>query len=128
MKNKVFVILAIGAVSYLAIVGAVLMLYQADPADLQWQERETYNARHIGQLDLGMSKDSVIRILGSPDINEAKASPKGDMQVLFYRTHHVTSDGITTKDECTPLVFKDNELIAWGNDSYRDYQDNQRRE
>ena len=128
MKNKVFVILAIGAVSYLAIVGAVLMLYQADPADLQWQERETYNARQIGQLDLGMSEDSVIRILGSPDINEAKASPKGDMQVLFYRTHHVTSDGITTKDECTPLVFRDNELIAWGNDSYRDYQDNQRRE
>lgn len=66
MKNKVFVILAIGAVSYLAIVGLVLMLYQADPADLKWQERETYNARQIGQLDLGMSKDSVIRILGSP--------------------------------------------------------------
>jgi len=128
MKHKVFVILAIGAISYLAIIGAVLMLYQADPADLQWQERETYNARQIGQLDLGMSKDSVIRILGSPDITEAKASPKGNMQVLFYRTHHLTSDGITTKDECTPLVFRDNELIAWGNDSYRDYQANQRRE
>lgn len=104
------------------------MLYQADPADLQWQERETYNARQIGQFDLGMSKDSVIRILGSPDINEAKASSEGDMQVLFYRTHHVTSDGITTKDECTPLVFRDNKLIAWGNDSYRDYQNYQRRE
>ncbi|MDV6315394.1 DUF3192 domain-containing protein [Idiomarina sp. HP20-50] len=128
MRNKVFVILAIGAVSYLAIVGAVLMLYQADPADLQWQERETYNARQIGQLDLGMSKDSVIRILGSPDITEAKVSPKGNMQVLFYRTHHMTSDGITTKDECTPLVFRNNELIAWGNDSYLDYQANQRRE
>ncbi|AAV81699.1 DUF3192 domain-containing protein [Idiomarina loihiensis] len=128
MKNKVFVILAIGAVSYLAIVGAVLMLYQADPADLQWQERETYNARQIGQFDLGMSKDSVIRVLGSPDITEAKASSEGDMQVLFYRTHHVTSDGITTKDECTPLVFRDNKLIAWGNDSYRDYQNYQRRE
>lgn len=128
MKNKVFVILAIGVVSYLAVVGAVLMLYQADPADLQWQERETYNARQIGQLDLGMAKDSVIRILGSPDINEAKASSEGDMQVLFYRTHHVTSDGITTKDECTPLVFRDNKLIAWGNDSYRDYQNYQRRE
>lgn len=128
MKNKVFVILAIGAASYLAVVAAVLMLYQADPADLQWQERETYNARQIGQLDLGMSKDSVIRVLGSPDINEAKASPEGDMQVLFYRTHHITSDGITTKDECTPLVFRDNELIAWGNDSYRDYQAHQRRE
>ena len=37
MKNKVFVILAIGAISYLAIVGLVLMLYQADPADLKWR-------------------------------------------------------------------------------------------
>lgn len=121
--RKVVLLLIAGIVSYLAIVGLVLSLYQADPADMKWQERETYNAKQIGQLEFGMSKDDVIRMLGSPDINEAKETSGGAHQVLFYRTHHVTSDGITTKDECTPLLFKDNQLIAWGSDAYEDYQE-----
>lgn len=120
--RKVVILLASGIISYLAIVGLVLSLYEADPADMKWQERETYNARQIGQLEFGMSKDDVIRMLGSPDINEAKETASGNYQVLFYRTHHVTSDGITTKDECTPLLFQNNKLSAWGTDAYKDYQ------
>ncbi|RUO77308.1 DUF3192 domain-containing protein [Idiomarina seosinensis] len=121
--RKVVLLLITGILSYLAIVGLVLSLYEADPADMKWQERETYNAKQIGQLEFGMSKDDVIRMLGSPDINEAKETSTGAHQVLFYRTHHVTSDGITTKDECTPLLFNDNQLIAWGSDAYEDYQE-----
>lgn len=120
--RKVVILLIAGIVSYLAIVGLVLSLYEADPADMKWQERETYNARQIGQLEFGMSKDDVIRMLGSPDINEAKETSSGNYQVLFYRTHHVTSDGITSKDECTPLLFENNQLRAWGSDAYENYQ------
>ncbi|MGM0480619.1 MAG: DUF3192 domain-containing protein [Pseudomonadota bacterium] len=120
--RKIALILIAGVMSYVAIVGLVLSLYQADPADMKWEERETYNAKQIGQLEFGMSKDAVIRELGSPDINEAKETESGAHQVLFYRTHHVTSDGITSKDECTPLLFRDNQLVAWGNDAYEDYQ------
>ena len=41
------------------------------------------------------------------------------VQVLFYRTHHQKSDGKTTKDECTPLVFKQNRLTGWGDKAYQ---------
>ncbi|AVJ55655.1 hypothetical protein C5610_04620 [Idiomarina sp. OT37-5b] len=121
--RKIVLLLVGGTLSYLAVVALVHVLYEADPADMKWQERETYNAKQIGQLEFGMSKDDVIRMLGSPDINEAKETSAGAHQVLFYRTHHVTSDGITTKDECTPLLFRDNQLIAWGGDAYQDYQE-----
>ena len=121
--RKIVLLIAGGIFAYLAVVGLVLFFYQADPADMKWQERETYNAKQIGQLEFGMSKDDVIRMLGSPDINEAKETSNGAHQVLFYRTHHVTSDGITTKDECTPLLVRDNELVGWGNDAYQDYQE-----
>lgn len=121
--RKLLTLLGLGVLSYLAIVAIVLFFYEADPADMQWQERETYNAKQIGQLEFGMSKDDVIRMLGSPDINEAKETASGPHQVLFYRTHHVTSDGITTKDECTPLLFKNNQLTAWGSDAYQDFQE-----
>jgi hypothetical protein len=39
--------------------------------------------------------------------------------VLFYRTHRRDGDGVTTKDECTPLVFKNGLLIGWGDAAYQ---------
>jgi len=27
-------------------------------------------------------------------------------------------DGITTKDECTPLVFRNGNLVGWGDSAY----------
>lgn len=123
MSSKVFKIVALGFVVYVAAAAAILTLYQADPESMNWQERETFNLKQIGRLNLGAPKDDVIRLLGSPDISEAKITADGELQILFYRTHHVKSDGITTRDECTPLLFRDNKLIAWGIDAYQDYQD-----
>jgi hypothetical protein len=34
--------------------------------------------------------------------------------VLLYRTRLVREDGRTTRDETTPLVFVDGELVGWG--------------
>jgi hypothetical protein len=39
---------------------------------------------------------------------------------LFYRTQRKHSDGETTRDETTPLVFRDNRLIGWGDGVYND--------
>ncbi|WP_411360445.1 DUF3192 domain-containing protein [Pseudidiomarina sp. YC-516-91] len=122
--SKMAKIVIIGFVIYLAATALILAVYQADPDNMSWQERETFNLKQIGQLNLGLSKEDVIRVLGSPDISEAKATPAGEeVLVLFYRTHHVKSDGITTRDECTPLLFKNGSLIAWGADAYEDYQE-----
>jgi hypothetical protein len=32
--------------------------------------------------------------------------------VVYYRTHRLHKDGLTTKDECTKLVFVNNSLTA----------------
>lgn len=120
--SKMLKIVIIGFAVYFAATAIVLQLYQADPENMSWQERETFNLKQIGRLNLGTPRDDVIRLLGSPDISEAKVTDSGEILILFYRTHHVKSDGITTRDECTPLLFKDNKLIAWGADAYSEYQ------
>lgn len=122
MNTKVIKIIAVGFLVYVGFAAVILHFYQADPESMNWQERETFNQKQIGTLNLGVTKDEVIRLLGSPDISEAKQIDSGEVQVLFYRTHHVKSDGITTRDECTPLLFKDDKLTAWGADAYSDYQ------
>jgi len=122
MNVKVIKILIFGFAIYAAFAALILNLYQGDPEGLNWQERETFNLKQIGQLDIGNTKDDIIRVLGSPDISEAKATQDGQVQVLFYRTHHVKSDGITTRDECTALLFRNNKLVGWGETAYQDYQ------
>ena len=70
--RKIVLLLVGGTLSYLAVVALVHVLYEADPADMKWQERETYNAKQIGQLEFGMSKDDVIRMLGSLILTKPK--------------------------------------------------------
>ena len=79
-----------------------------------WQKAQKENRKHIARLSLGESKSSVVADMGEPDFNEALKKDDSAYQLLWYRTEHRKSDGITTKDECTPLVFKNDELIGWG--------------
>lgn len=71
---------------------------------------EKNNRAAIAGLNLGHSPQHVLTLLGTPDFDEQI----GDYRVLYYRTQRVTKDGLTTKDECTPLVFEENALIGWG--------------
>ena len=41
-----------------------------------------------------------------------------EVQVLFYRTNHKHSDSGTTRDETTPLVFRNDQLAGWGTRVY----------
>ena len=84
-----------------------------------WRKKEAKNREEISRLEAGMSLDSLISTMGSPDFSEFHQSQNGDVTVLFYRTHRNHGDGVTTKDECTPLVFKEGRLIGWGDTAYR---------
>ena len=83
-----------------------------------WEERELSNRRAIQALQIGDSLNSVTEEMGTADFNEIK--PIGDKryQVLYFRTNRAEGDGLTTKDECTPLVFEDQVLIGWGHEFY----------
>ncbi len=88
--------------------------YHAD-----WEDREYENRKSISNLALDLSHTQVTSMLGVPDFTEFHKSEDGNYMVLFYRTQRIKGDGITTKDECTPVVFKDEKLIGWGDATYR---------
>ncbi len=82
--------------------------------DSDWKKLQTKNAEYIAGLELSENIDSVITDLGLPSLSEAFVEDGKEVRVLYYRTQHVKSDGKTTVDETTPLVFVDGQLKGWG--------------
>lgn len=115
-------IMTFGGLVYLLFVFLVMKFYPDKPENMDWKDREVYNKVQITKLKLGVTLDEVLALLGSPDITEAKKTKQYQYQVMFYRTQHVRADGLTTQDECTPLLFRDNLLVAWGDGAYLSYQ------
>lgn len=118
---KGFFITFVGFVIYAIIAGSVLTFYTANPEGMNWQDREIFNRKYIGRLELGTLSDEVLRLLGPPDLSEAIPTSQGELIVYFYRTQHVRADGVTTRDETTPLLFRHDKLIAWGDTAYLHY-------
>jgi outer membrane protein assembly factor BamE (lipoprotein component of BamABCDE complex) len=85
-----------------------------------WQQIERENREAIARLAKGMYVEEVRSRMGTPDFLESFALDGHAYQVLFYRTHRVTADGMTTRDETTPLIFEDGFLVAWGEAAWRD--------
>lgn len=123
MDKKVVKFVGVGFGLYAIFAAGVLTFYEDDPDQMGWEDRQAYNKKFINELSLDapITKGFVIESLGSPDITEAKVVAEHNYQVMFYRTHHKQSDGITTKDECTPFLFKNGELIAWGEGAYEQF-------
>ncbi len=104
--------------------GCVIVAGDTDPDDFNYSETSSWRAAQdenrskIATLELGSSRLAVMDMLGKPDFSEAfSANGSDNIQVLFYRTHRTHEDGKTTKDETTPLVFKNDKLIGWGADA-----------
>ena len=85
-----------------------------DHGEQDWQDRQERNFRYINRLDLGRSLTSVEAELGNPDFSDAFQRDGEVFHVIYYRTHHIDDDGKTTRDETTPLVFIDKQLVGWG--------------
>jgi hypothetical protein len=83
-----------------------------------WQDREHKNRINITTLSANMSLAQVSDRMGVPDFNELHEKDQDRYQVLYFRTQRKDDDGLTTKDECTPLVIKNGELVGWGETAY----------
>lgn len=92
-----------------------------DSDSSSWQEAQRRNADYIDGLRLGVSIEKVRGALGRADFSDAFRDDHGEVLVLRYRTHHRHSDGKTTRDETTPLVFVNGHLEGWGEDALRRY-------
>ncbi|TLU67584.1 DUF3192 domain-containing protein [Thalassotalea litorea] len=72
------------------------------------------NRKNLAELEENMSFSAVKKKMGVPDFNEVYDKDGESIQVLYYRTNRKHADSMTTKDECTPLIFKNNVLVSWG--------------
>ena len=67
------------------------------------------NRYQLDNLKVGMTTDQVRQAMGRP----YKSEFYGTKQAWFYITEW-QSDGKTTLDEMTPLVFENDILLGWG--------------
>ncbi len=106
MNKKVITRIFLALAVYGIFVLLVISFYDDSPDKMQWEDREAYNRQFIAKLQLEQfTFEQAITELGSPDITEARKIADDKFQVMFYRTQHIKSDGITTQDECTFLLF-----------------------
>ena len=84
-----------------------------------WAKNERENRSAIDGLRLGMGIYEVQDMMpNEPDFSEAFSVGGVSHRVLFYRTQRVHGDGVTTRDETTPLVFTDGRLTGWGESAW----------
>ncbi len=108
--------------AYGIFVALVITFYDDSPSNMKWEDREIYNRQFIAKLKIDQfTFEQALEKLGSPDLTEAKKIDTQYYQVMFYRTQHMKSDGITTQDECTALLFKNGMLTAIGNTAYQQF-------
>ncbi len=123
MNKKVISRILLALAAYGIFVLLVVKFYDDSPSNMKWEDREAFNRQYIAAIKLDtFTFEQALAELGSPDITEAKRTERANLQVLFYRTQHVKSDGITTQDECTPLLFKNGLLTAIGSTAYEQYK------
>ena len=84
-----------------------------------YSDREHQNRMNISKLHANMSFEQVQHLMGVADFNERYQKDGETVHVLFYRTQRVEKDGLTTKNECTPLIFKNKQLVSWGEPAYQ---------
>lgn len=109
--NKVPLFIVVGSLAALS--GCVINVGGHEDSE-DWLTEQRANQRAIQGLEIGMDRARVESRMGSPDFNEAFVRGGEEYRVLWYRTHRVDDDGRTTKDETTPLVFVDGQLVGWG--------------
>ncbi|TQV88183.1 DUF3192 domain-containing protein [Aliikangiella coralliicola] len=82
-----------------------------------WREQQRENRELISELEINTPRTRVLTKLGAPNYSDAFEKNGKQYRILYYRTQHRHSDGDTTKDETTPLVFVDDQLVGWGEEA-----------
>ncbi|MFQ3235837.1 MAG: hypothetical protein ACI9C4_001400 [Paraglaciecola sp.] len=102
----------------LALSGCVISVDGRDEYHSDWKDTEQKNRKSIAILQPQLNKEQVSDRLGGADFSEFFEKDGDKYHVLYFRTQHKKSDGLTTKDECTPLVLRNGMLIGWGDSAY----------
>lgn len=124
MNKRFWWFLTAAVLCYPLVTWLVLNCYPDNPATMNWSDREAFNRKYISQISAGSAllQSDLIKKLGGPDITEAEKVGSDVYQLMYYRTKRAISDGITTTQECTALLFKNQQLIAIDTDAISLYQ------
>lgn len=117
MKKSILALL-VAAPLALSLTGCVIAVGGGDEGhsiSTSFGDREYENRKKIANIHLNSPYQDVHRKLGVADFNEKYQQGDKEIKVLFYRTHRVHKDDLTTKDECTYLHFVDGVLLDTGN-------------
>ncbi|NMP33285.1 DUF3192 domain-containing protein [Thalassotalea sp. M1531] len=119
MKKSLVVLLAALPLTF-GLTGCVVSVGGDDDGHYSYDfnDREYDNRKKIASLQVNSSFGDVQGRLGVADFNEVYQKDGESIQVLYYRTNRKHKDGVTTKDECTPLIFKNGMLVSWGDTAY----------
>lgn len=75
--------------------------------------------RNLQQLEIGMPKEEVIKIEGSPYGREAFQDQDGEpIEFLLYQTQFVGMAISPSDTELTPVALKNGKVIGWGRNFY----------
>ncbi|MGM0428709.1 MAG: DUF3192 domain-containing protein [Pseudomonadota bacterium] len=110
-------LLAVALLSSLTLSGCVVVKessYDGNNEKYEGQQSEQRNRSSIAALPASLSVSETVSRLGTPDFNDSWKTEKYRYQVLYYRTHRKHADGMTTRDECTAIVFIDDTLAGTG--------------
>jgi hypothetical protein len=117
MKKSIIALL-VAAPLTLSLTGCVIAVGNDDDGhsiSTSFGDREYENRKKISKIQLNSTFNNVQHKLGLADFNEKYQLDGKEVKVLFYRTHRVHKDDLTTKDECTYLHFVDGILLETGN-------------
>lgn len=105
-------LILIAMLSLVVISGCSIHINDDDaPGSGNHRQLEKHNRALIADLSIGTDINTVRQQLGIADFDDRLADGH---RILYYRTQHQHNDGDTTRDECTPLIFVDQKLVAWG--------------
>lgn len=115
MKKTLLTLLVVAPIT-LSLTGCIVSVGGEDGHSLSsdFGDREYNNRKMIANMPINSSYGDVSQKLGVADFNETYQQGSDSVQVLYYRTHRVHKDGLTTKDECTYLHFVNGRLVESG--------------
>lgn len=95
---------------------AVMVVFLAGACATGWKQEQDANRKGLRTLSVGMQQEEVTEVMqGPPDLTEAFQEGESEsFEVWYYYTNRRRADGNRTKDEMTPLVFRDGKLVGWG--------------
>lgn len=70
------------------------------------------------KLEVGMSKQEVLDIMGKPYNSEAYSIPNGEMAEFWIYLTKYTDSGSIPDSDTTPLCFVNGKLTGWGRNFY----------